>query len=108
MRLVLLGSITVDFRDGRIDPRSQAFIQIPAVFAELERSILRVRARPGMANTTAKGKHIGRPLTTKEGISAIFYKHYPAFASGQMDVSELAKICGLSRPTVYKYLKLVG
>ena len=108
MRLVLLGSITVDFRDRRIDPRSQAFIQIPSVFAVLERSSLRVRARPGMANAAAKGKHIGRPQTLKEGIPAIFYKHYPAFASGQMDVSELAKICGLSRPTVYKYLKLVG
>ena len=41
-------------------------------------------------------------------IPAIFYKHYPSFASGQMNVSELARICGLSRPTVYKYLKMVG
>ena len=104
MRLVLLGSITVDFRDRRIDPRSQ----IPAVFAVLERSILQARARPGMANAAAKGKHIGRPQTLKEGIPAIFYKHYPAFASGQMNASELARICGLSKPTVYKYLKLVG
>ena len=108
MRLVILGSITVDCRDGQIDPMSQAFIQISAVFAELELSILRARVRSGMANAAAKGKHIGRPLTTKEGISAIFYKHYPAFASGQMNVSELARICGLSRPTVYKYLRLVG
>ena len=77
MRLVLLGSITVDFRDRRIDPRSQAFIQIPSVFAVLERSSLRVRARPGMANAAAKGKHIGRPLTTKEDIPAISHKHVP-------------------------------
>lgn len=46
MRLVHLGSIAVDCRDGQIDPTSQAFIQISAVFAVLERSILRVRARP--------------------------------------------------------------
>ena len=108
MRLVLLGSIKVDFPDGRIDPRSQAFIQISAVFAVLERSILRVRARPGMANAAAKGKHIGRPQTTKEDIPAIFYKHYPAYVAGKLNVSELARVCGLSRPTVYKYLKLVG
>lgn len=28
--------------------------------------------------------------------------------AGQMNVSELARICDLSRPTVYKYLKMVG
>ena len=34
-------------------------IQISAVFAELELSILRARVRSGMANAAAKGKHIG-------------------------------------------------
>ena len=108
MRLVILGSITVDCRDGQIDPMSQAFIQISAVFAELELSILRARVRSGMANAAAKGKHIGRPHTTKEDIPAIFYKHYPAYVAGKLNVSELARVCGLSRPTVYKYLRLVG
>ena len=108
MRPVILGSITVDCRDGQIDPMSQAFIQISAVFAELELSILRARVRSGMANAAAKGKHIGRLQTTKEDIPAIFYKHYPAYVAGKLNVSELARVCGLSRPTVYKYLKLVG
>ena len=108
MRLEILGSITIDCRTGDIDPMSQAFIQMSAVFAELELSIIRVRVKSGMANAKSKGKQIGRPHTTKDDIPAIFYKHYPAFASGNMNVSELARICGLSRPTVYKYLKLVG
>ena len=30
-----------------------------------------------------------------------------AYASGQINLSEFARICGLSRPTVYKYLKLI-
>ena len=50
---------------------------------------------------------IGRPQTTKDDIPANFYKHYPSYAAGNMNVSELARICGLSRPTVYKYLKLL-
>ena len=83
-------------------------IQISAVFAELELSILRAHVRSGMANAAAKGKQIGRPQTTKEDIPAIFYKHYPAYIAGKLNVSELARVCGLSRPTVYKYLKLVG
>ena len=79
-----------------------------AVFAELELSIIKARVKSGMANAKAKGRRIGRPSTTKEDIPAIFYKHYPAFVSGQLNVTELARVCGLSRPTIYKYLSVVN
>ena len=55
-----------------------------------------------------KGKNIGRPKTNTDNIPAIFYKHYPAYAAKKMNVSELARVCKLSRPTVYKYLKLIS
>lgn len=105
--LVIVGSISVDCRSGNIDPMSQAFIQMSAVFAELELSIIRARVRSGMANARAKGAQIGRKPTTKDDIPVTFYKHYPAFIAGKLNVSELARVCGLSRPTVYKYLKLI-
>ena len=108
LRLVIVGSITVDCRNGQIDPMSQAFIQMSAVFAELELSIIRARVKSGMANAKAKVRQVGRRPTNKDDIPAIFYKHYPAYVAGQMNVSELARICDLSRPTVYKYLKMVG
>ena len=108
MRLEILGSITIDCRTGDIDPMSQAFIQMSAVFSELELSIIRARVRSGMQNAKEKGIKVGRRPTTKDDIPPIFYKHYPAFMAKQMNVSELARICGLSRPTVYKYLRLVG
>ena len=107
LRLMIIGSITVDCRLGQIDPMSQAFIQMSAVFAELELSIIRARVKSGMANAKAKGKKIGRPQTTKDDIPPLFYKHYPAYAAGKLNISELARVCGLSRPTVYKYLKLI-
>lgn len=40
LRLVILGSITVDCRDGELDPMTKAFIQMSAVFAELELNII--------------------------------------------------------------------
>jgi len=107
LRLIILGSITIDCRNGDIDPMSQAFIQMSAVFAELELSMIRARVRSGMKNAKAKGKKIGRPHTTKEDIPACFYKHFPAYSAGNMNLSELARVCGLSRPTVYKYLKII-
>ena len=107
LRLVIVGSITVDCRSGDIDPMSQAFIQMSAVFAELELSIIRARVKSGMANAKARGAKVGRPQTTRDDIPAIFYKHYPTYLAGNMNVSELARVCGLSRPTVYKYLKMI-
>ena len=107
LRLVIVGSITVDCRNGEIDPMSQAFIQMSAVFAELELSIIRARVRSGIANAKAKGKKVGRPHLTKEDLPASFMKHYPSLVEGKMNVSELARVCGMSRPTVYKYVKMV-
>ena len=86
---------------------SQAFIQMSAVFAELELAIIRARVKSGVLNAKSKGVKVGRRPTTKDDIPAVFYKYYPSFASGKMNVSELARVCGLSRPTVYKYIKLI-
>ena len=107
MRLEIVGSITIDCRKGDIDPMSQAFIQMSAVFAELELGMIRDRVRSGMANAKAKGVQLGRPQMSKDDIPQIFYRHYPAYASGNLNVSELARVCELSRNTVYKYIKLV-
>ena len=108
LRLVIVGSITVDCRTGEIDPMSQAFIQMSAVFAELELSIIRARVRSGMQNAKAKGRKIGRPRLQKDDIPATFLRHYAAYQEGRLNISELARVCGLSRPTVYKYLKVLG
>ena len=52
-------------------------------------------------------KHIGRPQVTKEDIPSIFLQYYPSFKSGKLNVSELARVCDLSRTTVYKYVSLL-
>jgi len=108
LRLVIVGSITIDCRNGELDAMSSAFLKMAGVFSELELQMIRARVKSGMANAAAKGKHLGRPQTTKDDIPAVFYKHYPAYMAGTLNVSELARVCGLSRPTVYKYLRLVG
>ena len=107
LRLIIVGSITIDCRLGQIDPMSEAFMKMAGVFSELELQMIRARVKSGMQNAKAKGTKIGRKPTTKEDIPAVFYKHYPAYAAKKMNVSELARVCKLSRPTVYKYLKLI-
>ena len=107
LKLSIVGSITVDCRNGEIDPMTNAFIQMSGVFAELELRIIRERVKSGMANAKAQGSKIGRPQTTKEDIPSIFYKHYPSFANGSLNISEFARVCGMSRTTIYKYLKMI-
>ena len=107
LRLVIVGSITLDCREGRADPMSEAFLQMAGVFSQLELAMIRSRVRSGMANARAKGKQIGRPQITVDSIPAIFLRHYPAYKNGQLNVSELARVCDLSRTTVYKYIGLL-
>lgn len=107
LRLVIVGSITLDCRSGQPDPMSEAFLQMAGVFSQLELSMIRMRVRSGMANARAKGRRIGRPQVTVESIPAIFLRHYPAYKNGSLNVSELARVCGMSRTTVYKYISLL-
>ena len=107
LRLSIVGSICVDCSSGQIDPMTNAFIQISGVFAELELRIIRDRVRSGMANARAKGAKIGRPHITADDIPASFLRHYPAYKAGKMNLSELARICDLSRTTAYKYIGLL-
>ena len=107
LRLVIVGSITLDCRNGQADPMSEAFLQMAGVFSQLELAMIRSRVRSGMENARAKGKQIGRPQVTVENIPATFLRHYPAYKKGQLNLSELARVCDLSRTTVYKYLELL-
>ena len=107
LRLVIVGSITLDCRNGQADPMSEAFLQMAGVFSQLELAMIRARVRSGMENARAKGRQIGRPQVSKEDIPAIFLRHYPAYKSKQLNVSELARVCDISRTTVYKYIGLL-
>ena len=79
LQLMILGSITVDCREGQMDPMSTAFLQMASIFNQLELSLIRERVRSGVANAKAKGKQIGRKPTTKDDIPAVFYSHRGRF-----------------------------
>jgi len=107
LRLVIVGSITLDCRNGQADPMSEAFLQMAGVFSQLELAMIRARVRSGMENARAKGRQIGRPQVSKEDIPSTFLRHYPAYKSKQLNVSELARVCHISRTTAYKYIGLL-
>ena len=107
LKLIIKDSMTIDCTNGELDPMTKAFLQISGVFAELERDIISQRVKSGMANAKAKGKVLGRPQTTADDIPQIFLKHYPKYEAEEINVTEFARLCSMSRTTIYKYLKLI-
>ena len=80
------------------------------VFLAGEKSSLRIigeRVRSGMRNARAKGAKIGRPQTTLDDIPANFLRHYPQYKNGAFNLTELARLCDISRTTAYKYIGLL-
>lgn len=107
IKLIIGNSMTVDCTQGDIDPMTKAFLQMAGVFAELERNMIVARIRSGMENAKAKGKHIGRREATKDDIPPMFMRYYQEYKADKYNVTELAKLCGMSRTTVYKYIRLL-
>lgn len=107
IRLQVLGSITIDCRTADPDPMTVAFLQLIAVFSELELSMIRARVRSGVANAKAKGRQIGRPPLRRDDIPDTFFRYLDLMKAGQINISELARLAGISRPTVYRYLSVI-
>ena len=103
---LVLGSFVVDCRK-ELDPMTEGMLKMMGVFAELERNMISQRVKSGMENAKSKGKAIGRPAVTADDIPAIFYRHYPKYQKGEINKKEFSRLCSLSYPTIYKYLRIV-
>lgn len=103
---LVLGTFVVDC-SKELDPMTEGMLKMMGVFSELERNIISQRVKSGMENAKAKGKTIGRPVTTADDIPNVFYKHYPKYKNGEINKMEFSRLCSLSYPTIYKYLGIV-
>ena len=103
---LVLGTFVVDCTK-ELDPMTEGMLKMMGVFSELERNMISQRVKSGMENAKAKGKTIGRPAVTADSIPAIFYKHYPIYKKGEINKKEFSRLCDLSYPTIYKYLRIV-
>ncbi|NFF82855.1 recombinase family protein [Clostridium botulinum] len=82
------------------------FITLKAHMAQQEREKTVQRINQGLAVARAKGKTLGRP---KAELSSNFIKEYKKFkdgAYGDMSAAAFAKMLGIGRSTLYKYIKI--
>jgi len=83
------------------------FITLKAHMAQQEREKTVARINQGLEVAKAKGKQLGRP---KAELPKDFIKKYNKFENGDfgdMTSSEFAKMLGIGRSTLYKYIKIL-
>ena len=102
-----IGAFTVDCRDKQPDAMTKGMLMMWGVFAEMERDMISERVKSGMANARAKGKKIGHPKLRMSDIPQKFWKHYDSYKEKKMSLTELSKLVGVSRPTIYRYIAFV-
>lgn len=109
IKLILGKSFTVDCTTGRLDAMTNAFIQISAVFAELEKNLISERVKSGLQNAKEKGKKLGRPTLDIEDIEADtkFMRAYNLYKEGKLKKIDIHQMTGYSRVTIDKYIKML-
>lgn len=70
--------------------------------AEFERNLIRERTQAGLAAARARGRVGGRPRKLDETQTELLYKFYD---EQEHKVKEICKMLGISKPTLYEYLK---
>ncbi len=98
---LIIGSMEIDCSND--DPMSKGMLMMWSVFSEMESALISQRVKSGMANAKDKGKVIGRPMVTIENLPSGFIRHYPKHRAGELTITELARVCDISRQTAYKY-----
>jgi DNA invertase Pin-like site-specific DNA recombinase len=104
---LVLGNFIVDCTK-QLDPMTEGMLKMMGVFSELERNMISERVKSGMANAAAKGKIIGRPTTSINDIPIAVTKAYTLLQNGKLNKSECARMCDISRPSLDKYIKIIG
>lgn len=105
---LIMGAFIVDCTTDKPDPMTIATIQLMGVFSQLERDMLSVRVRSGMANAKAKGKQIGRKVVDSiTDIPTSFIKYYALYESGTINKSMLSELTSTSYPTTLKYVTIL-
>lgn len=84
-------------------------ITLFALFAEAERELISERTREGLAKAKASGKNLGRPKGSL-GTSRLDGREdeIRKLLDPGVSKSAVAKITGVSRPTLYNFLSTRG
>lgn len=79
------------------------FFHIFGALAEFERNLIRERTKAGLAAARSRGRKGGRPLSLDPKQQRLAISLYN---EGKHSIQEICRTFGISKPTLYHYLKL--
>jgi len=92
---------SLTFDPGDSNPMNKMLLSVMGAFAEFERSIIRERQREGIAIARKKNTYKGRvKVLDAEKVAAM-----KALVAAGMNKAKVARQFGISRPTLYAYLR---
>jgi DNA invertase Pin-like site-specific DNA recombinase len=89
---------------GQDDPMSQLMLAMMGAFSEFERSIIKTRQHEGITLAKKRGAYKGR----KPSLNQVQTKQLQARAQAGEKKAVLAREFGISRETLYSYLRASG
>ncbi len=94
------------FNTGNNNNMFKFMLTILGAVAEMERELTVERIREGMAKAKRYGTRSGRPVGRPPRVIPVsFKKYYPMWKEGGITATDFARLIGVSRPTLYKYIR---
>lgn len=104
--MLVFGTFVVDCTK-ELDAMTEGMLKMMGVFAEIERNMISQRVKSGIANARSKGKRVGRPQLKLSDVPSKVIKSYELYQEGSISKVDYARMCGISRPTLDKYLRIM-
>ena len=82
-------------------PQGKLMFTIMAGLSQFERDLISQRTKEGLASARARGRNGGRPSKGEKEIK----KAIKLYDSKEYSVKEIEEMTGVSKPTLYRYLK---
>lgn len=89
-------------------PQGRLCFNVFASLAEFERDLIRERTQAGLASARTRGRKGGRPKGLSAQAESIACAAETLYVEGKLSVQDIAKRLGISKGTLYAYLRHRG
>lgn len=103
-----VGLISLNDPIDTTTPQGRLVFNIFASLAEFERDLIRERTRAGLQAARARGRKGGRPSGLPPKAKATAMAAETLYNEGGMGIQEICDQLGISKPTLYAYLRHRG
>ncbi|MBL4937735.1 recombinase family protein [Clostridium sp. YIM B02515] len=103
IKVIILDTPLINTGDDKLDYTiNNMLIGFLSYIADKEREKIQSRVKEGLVNAKAKGVKLGRP---ERELPKDFEKYYKKWKANDITAVEFAKLLGVSRATLYRYIK---